>query len=44
MKDSVCQPNFIKSSVAELLELPVIEENYHITINGFNESQQYTTN
>ena len=43
MKDSGCQPNFIKTSVADRLNLPVIEENFPITINGFNGTQHYNT-
>lgn len=44
MKDSGCQPNFIKAALAEKFNMPIIAENVPITINGFNESSKYLTN
>ena len=43
MKDSGCQPNFIKTDVADKLNLTVIQNNFPVTVNGFNESQNYIT-
>ena len=43
MKDSGCQPNFIRTSVADKLNLEVIENSFPVIVNGFNDSQQYLT-
>lgn len=43
MKDTGCQPNFILSSVATELNLPVVKNNFQVTVNGFNQSKKYET-
>lgn len=44
LKDSGCQPNFISSKIVNALNLPIVHKNHVVTINGFNESQNYVTN
>lgn len=41
LKDSGCQPNFIKHSLAKTLNLPVLVSQFEISINGFNETKKY---
>ena len=43
LKDTGCQGNFILKSVAEKLNLPVIEDNVSLNIKGFNCDQTYNT-
>ena len=43
LKDSGCQPHFIREDLADMLGLPVIVPDYSITVNGFNESKTYST-
>ena len=43
MKDSGCQPHFIRSDLAKQLNLPVVHRNFSLTVNGFNETQDYVT-
>jgi len=39
MKDTGCQPNFIKSSVADELKLKVVENKFEVVVNGFVDSE-----
>ena len=43
MRDSGCQPNFIKEETAKKLNLKVIKEDLPLHINGFNTSKTETT-
>lgn len=43
MKDSGCQVHFILTELAETNNLPVICDNYNVTVNGFNEEKDYVT-
>ena len=43
MKDSGCQPHCIKTEIAERLNLPIVESEFSVLINGFNESKNYLT-
>jgi len=43
LRDSGCQPTFIENTLADKLDLPVVNSHYSININGFNSSQIYET-
>ena len=43
LKDPCCQSNFIRSDLAEQLNLETVHENVDVKINGFNCSQEYKT-
>ena len=42
-KDSGCQPNFILDSLADELKLNILDNDFPVTVNGFNESKRYVT-
>ena len=44
MKDSGCQPHFIRADLAKRLNLPIVSEDYTINIKGFNECRKFKTN
>ena len=41
LKDSGCQYNFILESIADSQNLKIIENNFQLTVNGFNSSKRY---
>ena len=43
LKDTGCQTNLICSSIADELNLKVVQDDIVLTINGINKSQQYST-
>lgn len=43
MRDSGCQPSLIKRSVANELNLSVVQDNFSVTINGVNDSDRIVT-
>jgi len=43
MRDSGCQPNFITNERAANWALPVLDDDFRLTVNGFNTSQDYRT-
>ena len=44
LKDSGCQPNFIRESIAVQENLPIVSQDHKIIVNGFNNSQTYFSN
>ncbi len=44
MKDSGCQANFIAQHIVEKYKFEVVKSNVSLTVNGFNNSKDYTAN